>query len=691
MKVCIAEKPSVAKEIAEILGAKTRKDGYFEGGGYRVTWTYGHFCQLKEPQDYNESLKKWNIRTLPIFPQEFGIKLINNEGAVKQFGIIKKLLENAKEVINCGDAGQEGELIQRWVLEMAGYNKPFKRLWISSLTEEAIKEGFENLKESKLFDKLFEAGKSRAVGDWLLGINATRLYTLKFAPQGQVFSIGRVQTPTLAMIVERHLEIQNFKPEHYWLLKTVYKNAVFNYTKGKFTDEEKAVKIFDSIKDHEIKITSVITKKGKEKPPKLFDLTSLQVEINKRYGIGAEKSLNIIQGLYEKKIVTYPRVDTQYLSEDIYPKIPSILKGLTSYKDFTTDLLKSKIRKSPDVFNDKKVTDHHAIIPTGKEAKGLSEVEFKIFDLITRRFLSAFYPDCIVSNTTVKAEINKSGFTAKGKQILEQGWRVLYSKEPVEDTKEKEEDQVLPSFAEGETGDHAPKLEKKMTTPPKPFTEGTLLRAMETAGKNIDDDELRDLLKENGIGRPSTRAAIIETLFKRNYINKEKKNIIPTDIGIRLIGLIKNPILKSAELTGQWEKKLRQIEKGEYLGEVFIKEMKEMVNDLTNEITSANKTQNNPIIPHPEKKIISLGKCPKCKTGLVITGNKAYGCNRWKEGCNFRVNFEISDFKIPREQVVKLITSGKTDILEGFFSKDRGKNFNASLKLNPEFEVEFVF
>jgi len=584
MIVCVAEKPSVAKDIAAVLGAKQRKDGYYEGNGYQVTWTFGHLCTLKEPRDYVEEWRYWNLRYLPMVPSKFGIKLIDDQGVQKQFHVIKRLVENCSYVVNCGDAGQEGEVIQRWVLHLAKCKVPIKRLWISSLTEEAIKEGFEKLKDSADYNRLYAAGNARAVGDWLLGINATRLFTKKFAKEKQVLSIGRVQTPTLAMIVNRQLEIDHFKPEDYWELRTIYRDTEFNSVLGKIKKEEKAQYALSKIKEAPFEITSFEQKEGKERPPKLFDLTALQVEANKKFGFSADQTLKLIQSLYEKKLVTYPRVDTTYLPDDVYPKVPEILGKLTYYKELTAPLLGTKLKKSKQVFDNKKVTDHHAIIPTGVHPSGITPDEQKIYDAVTKRFISVFYPDCTVSNTTVLGEVLRLEFKATGKQILKPGWRVVYQSDSDKQKKDSTEEHIMPVFTKGERGPHEPRVDKKQTSPPKPFTEATLLRAMETAGKQVDDEEMREFLKDNGIGRPSTRANIIETLFKRRYIERKKKNIIATETGVALIQLIENETLKSAELTGDWEKKLRLIEKGEYQPEQFKKELIEMVVNLTNEV-----------------------------------------------------------------------------------------------------------
>lgn len=673
MKVCIAEKPSVAREIASILGATVRKDGYFEGNGYQVTWTFGHFCTLKEPHEYTPDWKKWSLFVLPMIPPRFGIKIIDNEGVKKQFSVIESLIAKADEVINCGDAGQEGELIQRWVLQKALCKVPVKRLWISSLTEDSIREGFSKLKEESAFDKLYEAGLSRAIGDWLLGMNATRLYTVKYGQNKSVLSIGRVQTPTLALIVNRQLEIENFKPEPYWELKTVYRDTTFSATKGRFTTKEEGEKFLEEIKRADFEVTDVSVKKGEEAPPRLFDLTALQVECNKKYAFSAEDTLKTIQSLYEKKLVTYPRVDTTFLSDDIYPKVPAILKGITGYDELVSPLLSAKIPKSKKVFDNSKVTDHHAIIPTGVRANNISADEFKVYDLITRRFIAAFYPNCKIATTTVLGEVNKVEFKVTGKQILEPGWRAVFDKQT--DTQEDKEetdkdDRILPAFEKGESGPHLPALNEKWTQPPKYYTEATLLRAMETAGKLVDDDELRDALKENGIGRPSTRAAIIETLFKRNYIRKERKNLYATQTGVELIGTIKEELLKSAELTGIWEKKLRQIEKNEYDPRQFIDELKQMLTEIVNNVKNdwgttitieeAVKEEEKPKKKStskkkapPKEKVkkketveqntppLSEGSlCPLCKKGTLLKGKTAYGCSEWKSGCIFRLPFD---------------------------------------------------
>ena len=688
MKVCIAEKPSVAKEIASVLGASSRKDGYFEGNGYQVTWTFGHLCTLKEPHEYNENWKWWNLNTLPMLPARFGIKVLANKGVEKQFKTIAFLVSGASEVINCGDAGQEGELIQRWVLSLAKNTKPLKRLWISSLTEDAIKEGFKNLKEGSAFDKLYAAGNSRAVGDWLLGMNATRLYTLKYGQGKQVLSIGRVQTPTLALIVNRQLEIEDFKPQTFWELKTKYREVIFNSNKGRFLDKEKAEKALQEIVGAPFIIIAVETKKGKEAPPKLFDLTSLQVECNKKFGYSADETLKTTQSLYEKKFVTYPRVDTTYLSNDLYPKIPGILKNLNAYEQLVSPLLGKQIKKSSKVFNDNKVTDHHAIIPTDVSARGLGGYEAQVYDMIARRFIAAFYPDCEVSNTTVNGKVNETEFKATGRQILSEGWRVVYQKETTNLNEEGQEDtQLLPAFTKGESGPHEPLLPEKQTQPPKPFTEALLLRAMEMAGKNVDDEELREAMKDNGIGRPSTRAAIIETLFKRNYIKKEKKVLVATPTGIALIKTINNDLLKSAELTGQWEFKLRQIEKGAYEALQFLEEMKLMVANLVGEVkkevntaipleVKKNETQN---LSSPANNLENLS-CPKCNKFAIAKGKTAYGCKNYKE-CGFKILFNAAPYNLDEKQVIMLLKDKKINHSVG--------NKRGIIYLNKSFDPVF--
>ena len=589
MIVCIAEKPSVAKEIADILGARNRREGFFEGNGYQGTWTFGHLCTLKEPNDYTPMWQRWSHSSLPMIPPRFGIKQINDKGIEKQFGIIERLMKDAEMIVNCGDAGQEGELIQRWVMQKAQAKCPVKRLWVSSLTEEAIREGFATLKDQSEYQSLYEAGLSRAIGDWLLGMNATRLYTLKYAKNRQVLSIGRVQTPTLALIVKRHLEIENFVPQPYWELKTTYRDTTFSITEGRFDSEEKGREALEKITGEPFTITNVTAKNGTELPPRLYDLTSLQVDCNRKFGLSAEQTLQTIQSLYEKKVTTYPRVDTTFLSDDIYPKCTNILKGLLDYQTLTIPLAGKPLNKSKKVFDNKKVTDHHAIIPTGVYPQGLTDLEKKVYDLVARHFIAVFYPDCKFRSTTVLGESAGVEFKTTGKEITEPGWRTVFAGENNDD-KDGEKENFLPSFTVGESGPHTPGLAEKWTQPPKPYTEATLLRAMETAGKLVDDEELRDAMKENGIGRPSTRAAIIETLYKRNYIKREKKNIVATPTGIELVGLIKNELLKSAELTGRWEKKLRDIEKRQYEAKTFIEELKSMLHEVVNDVLRDNST-----------------------------------------------------------------------------------------------------
>lgn len=600
MKVCIAEKPSVAQSIANILGANSRHQGYYEGNGYQVTWTFGHLCTLKAPDEYASEWRRWDMKYLPMVPPRFGISLIDDEGIKKQFKVIETLYSKAECIINCGDAGQEGELIQRWVMQKANVSCPVYRLWISSLTDDAIKEGFKNLVPQDKYQNLYMAGLSRSIGDWLLGMNATRLYTIRYghSDQKQVISIGRVQTPTLALIVKRHWEIEDFKPQQYWELKTLYRNVTFNATKGRFDKKEDAQILLDEISNKDFVVKDIQQKQGKEAAPRLYDLTSLQVDCNRKFGFSAEDTLKLIQSLYEKKVTTYPRVDTTFLSDDIYPKCPNILNRLRGYEMFTTQLLSSgkKLPKTKKVFDNSKVTDHHAIIPTGVPANNLTEWERKVYDLVARRFIAVFYPDCIFSTTTVLGVSGSVEFKTTGRTILESGWRALYANEPSKDVVEKAEkakegeeevnEGILPDFVAGESGPHNPSLLEKWTQPPKPYTEATLLRAMETAGKLCDDEDLRDAMKENGLGRPSTRAAIIETLFKRRYIKKEKKNLIATQTGIEVIKTIKQELLKSAELTGQWEKKLRMIERGEYQPGVFYQELKSMVAQIATEVKS---------------------------------------------------------------------------------------------------------
>ena len=615
MKVCIAEKPSVARDIARILGATTLKNGYLEGNGYQVTWTFGHLCELKEPNDYNNKWKHWNLSSLPMIPSKFGIKLIEDDGIKKQFSIIEKLYKNAEEIINCGDAGQEGELIQRWVMQKAGVTCPVKRLWISSMTDEAIREGFQNLRNQDQYQSLYLAGLARAIGDWLLGMNATRLYTIKYGnnqygKKPQVLSIGRVQTPTLALIVQRQKEINNFKPQPFWVLATIYRNTIFTATKGKFTSKEEGEQAFSTIEGKPFEVTNITKKKGTEQPKQLYDLTSLQVDCNRKYGYSAEMTLNLIQSLYEKKITTYPRVDTQYLSEDIYKKCPQIMNGIfqtkfaniAPYKELVKALSGKDLPKTKRVFDNTKVTDHHAIIPTGVIPRGLSDAERNVFDLITRRFIAAFYPECKYSTTTIVGKVNSIEFKTSGKEILKQGWRVCYALNNKEDnnkkedenddnTKDKVEEKILPTFTKGEQGPHKPTLTEKQTMPPKHYTEASLLRAMETAGRLVNDDTLRAALKENGIGRPSSRAGIIETLFKRHYIKRKRKNLEATPIGIALIDTIKEKLLTSAELTGIWEKKLRDIEAKKYDAAMFINELKEQINTIVCDVLSDNSNR----------------------------------------------------------------------------------------------------
>ncbi|MBQ0094193.1 MAG: DNA topoisomerase 3 [Bacteroidetes bacterium] len=589
MIVCIAEKPSVAKEIADVIGATSRHDGYYEGNNYQVTWTFGHLCTLKEPHDYTDSWKSWSLGSLPMIPPRFGIKLIDDKGIERQFRIIESLMQKADGIVNCGDAGQEGELIQRWVMQKAGATCPVRRLWVSSLTEEAIREGFAHLQDQSAYKSLYEAGLCRAIGDWLLGMNATRLYTIKYrsGSSRQVLSIGRVQTPTLALVVNRQKEIDGFKPEQYWELKTTYRDTVFACTKGKLSNRQDGLAMIDSIKDLPFEITDVTRKEGKEAAPRLFDLTSLQVECNRKYSMSADDTLKTIQSLYEKKITTYPRVDTTFLSDDIYPKCPGILKGLKDYAQFTAPLENIRLPKTKKVFDNSKVTDHHAIIPTGVTPGNLSQFERQVFDLVARRFIAVFYPDCLYATTTVMGKVEKIEFKATGREILKPGWRVLFEKEK-SDEKPDDDERVLPTFNIGESGPHLPELQEKWTQPPKPYTEATLLRAMETAGKLVENEELRDALKENGIGRPSTRAAIIETLYKRQYMRKEKKNLYPTPMGTSLIDLIHEELLKSAELTGIWEKRLREIERGKYQPAQFIDELKQMVTTLVHDVLADN-------------------------------------------------------------------------------------------------------
>lgn len=687
MIVCIAEKPSVARDIAKVLGANIAHEGYMEGNGYQVTWTFGHLCTLKEPHDYTDQWKAWALSRLPMIPPRFGIKLIADKGVEKQFKVIELLFQKADSIVNCGDAGQEGELIQRWVMQKAAVHCPVQRLWISSLTEESIREGFKTLKDQSEYQSLYEAGLSRAIGDWLLGMNATRLYTLKYGQNRQVLSIGRVQTPTLALIVNRYHEIVNFKPEAYWVLSTIYRDTVFTATKGKYGSVEDGQKDLQSVEGKEFTVTDISTKKGTEAPPRLYDLTSLQVECNKHYGFSADQTLQTIQSLYEKKYTTYPRVDTTYLSDDIYPKCPDILAKLTNYAEYTAPLAGKKLPKSKKVFDNSKVTDHHAIIPTGVVPQGLSFAEEKVYDEVCRHFIAVFYPDCQFATTTVLGKVEDVEFKASGKQILVPGWREVIKSVKQQDeenpstssgTKEGQEDEekTLPVFEKGEHGPHKPQLAEKWTTPPKPYTEATLLRAMETAGKLVDDESLREVMKENGIGRPSTRAAIIETLFKRNYIKKVRKSLEPTPTGIELIGLIHEDLLKSAELTGIWEKKLREIEQHKYEARQFLDELKQMVTEIvttvmldnSNRRVAATVAEEKPkkagakkstspktkkakegIDPShrtsprrddmPSGDAIIGQPCPLCGKGHIIKGKTAYGCSEWRNGCTYRKPF----------------------------------------------------
>lgn len=701
MIVCIAEKPSVAKDIARILGATTSHNGYMEGNGFQVTWTFGHLCTLKEPNDYTENWKHWSLSALPMIPPRFGIKLIDDDGIKRQFSVIERLMQAADCIVNCGDAGQEGELIQRWVMQKAQAKCPVKRLWISSMTDEAIREGFNSLKDQSEYQLLYVAGLSRAIGDWLLGMNATRLYTLKYGQNRQVLSIGRVQTPTLALIVNRQKEIDSFEPEPYWVLSTIYRDTLFTATKGKFTTKEEGEQAFATIADKPFEVTSVSKKNGNEAPPRLFDLTSLQVECNRKFSYSAETTLNLIQSLYERKLTTYPRVDTQFLSDDIYPKCAGILTGMRGYEQYIQPLAGKKLPKSKRVFDTSKVTDHHAIIPTGVPASALSDMERNVYDLIARRFIAVFYPDCKFSTTTVLGKVEDVEFKVSGKEILEPGWRTIYAQQQTstpqpnntqplnsqpssDDDDKRDEERTLPTFVKGESGPHTPTLTEKWTTPPKYYTEATLLRAMETAGKFVDDETLRAALKENGIGRPSSRAGIIETLFKRHYIRRERKNLIATATGIELIDIIHEELLKSCELTGIWEKKLRDIEHKKYEAVDFINELKQQVTEIVYDVlrdnsnrrvtittdedlkkakkkrtaapkkaaaksaatSSTASTKNAAASPQPatsepsaDDSIIGT-TCPVCGKGTIIKGKTAYGCSNWKNGCTYRVAFK---------------------------------------------------
>lgn len=671
MILCVTEKPSVASDIAKILGATVRRDGYFEGAGYCVTWTYGHLCELKEPADYTDMWKRWSLGSLPMLPPRFGIRLIDNQRYRQQFGVIETLIKQADELINCGDAGQEGELIQRWVMQKAETKCPVKRLWISSLTDDAIREGFASLRPGADFDNLYYAGLSRAIGDWILGMNATRLYSLKYGEPGKPLSIGRVQTPTLSLIVQRHHEIANFKPEDFWELQTLYRGVTFNAASGRFKEEAKALAVIEEIKALPFVIKSVEEKKGREAPPRLFDLTSLQVECNKRWGWTADESLALIQTLYEKKVTTYPRVDTTYLSEDIYPKVPDILRRMTPYAALTAPILAQKLSKSKKVFDNSKVTDHHAIIPTGQSPQTLVGNERLMYHLIAQRFIAAFYPDCEFLQTNVVGAAGETEFKASGKVISTQGWRAVFASQ--NDKKEQEgassDDKILPPFTVGESGPHEPSLAKKTTQPPKYYTEGTLLRAMESAGKTVDDEELREAMKENGIGRPSTRAAIIETLFRRGYIYRQRKNIMASQAGIDLIATIKEELLKSAKLTGIWENKLRRIERGDYSAAEFIDELKQQISEIvlavlsdnsqrkivveTDAPTTKGKNAGSPTEAAPADKPKAPAKkrapavksleqitCPLCGKGTLLKGRAAYGCSEFRSGCALRLPFE---------------------------------------------------
>jgi DNA topoisomerase-3 len=692
VKVCIAEKPSVAREIASVLGANTRRDGYYEGNGYAVTYTFGHLCTLMEPNDYKPHWKSWDLNNLPLLPKKFKTKVTSDPGIQKQFNIVKQLFDKAELVINCGDAGQEGELIQRWVLDQANYKGEVQRLWISSLTTEAIKEGFNNLKPSKNYDNLYYAGFSRAIGDWLLGINATRLYTVKHGGFKQVLSVGRVQTPTLAMIVHRFKEIENFKPQPYWELQTMYRDTLFSYEDGRFLKIEAGETLAYKVKEAEFEIVSITKKKGTEYAPKLFDLTGLQVYCNTKFGFSADETLKIIQKLYEQKVVTYPRVDTTFLPNDVYPKISGILKGLTNYSVLTQTLLDKKIKKSSKIFNDKKVTDHHAIIPTGIQIN-LQYNQQQVYDIIVKRFIAVFYNDCSVSNTTVIGKAANVKFKTTGKEILKKGWRIVFDKSTeLSVTK----DTLLPLFTKGEKGPHEPSFLEKQTKPPNQFTEATLLRAMETAGKQVDDDELRELMKDNGIGRPSTRASIIETLFKRKYIKRNKKQVLPTTTGIQLINTIQNELLKSAELTGSWEKQLKDIEKGEFSASAFINNMKKMVDQLVYEVRSETKRANISSATATQKTVakkatkqqhtITSETCPKCKQGTLIKGKSAFGCSAYKTGCDFVLPFSFGGKKISEKQYIRLLHKGSTVNLKGF--KDGAVTVEGLVRFDTDFKLK---
>ncbi|MFD1061812.1 DNA topoisomerase 3 [Winogradskyella litorisediminis] len=691
MKVCIAEKPSVAREIAAVLGASTKRDGYFEGNGYAVTYTFGHLCTLKEPADYKPYWKSWDLNNLPMLPEKFEIKVSNNDGIKKQFKIVKSLFDKAEVVINCGDAGQEGELIQRWVLNEANYKGKVQRLWISSLTTEAIKEGFQNLKPSEDYDNLYYAGFSRSIGDWLLGINATRLYTVKHGGYKQVLSVGRVQTPTLAMLVNRFKEIENFKPQPYWELQTTYRDTVFNYEEGRFLKMEDGEILAKKVKECEFEIVSITKKKGTEYAPKLFDLTGLQVYCNTKFGMSADDTLKAAQRLYEQKAISYPRVDTTFLPDDVYPKVKSILSKLTDYSELTSPLLDKKIKKSAKVFNDRKVTDHHAIIPTGMQIS-MQHGDQKVYNAVVKRFISVFYDDCKVSNTVVIGKAADVNFKTTGKEILSPGWRVVFG------SGTSKTENLLPTFTKGEKGPHKPSFLEKQTKPPNQFTEASLLRAMETAGKQVDDEELRDIMKENGIGRPSTRANIIETLFRRKYIKRNKKQILPTVTGIQLIDTIQNELLKSAELTGTWEKQLKDIEKGEYSAAAFIASMKRMVDALvyevrTEKVTSRISAVNNKPAGKSKtqtklksSKTIVGTACPKCKNGQLVKGKSAYGCHLYGTSCDFTLPFKFENKKISENQLLRLLSKGSTVNLKGF--KINKQTIEGLLRFDENFKLK---
>jgi DNA topoisomerase-3 len=721
LKVCIAEKPSVAREIANILGAKTKRDGFYEGNGYAVTYTFGHLCTLLEPKDYKPHWKSWDLNNLPMLPERFDTKVTGDSGIKKQFNIVKSLFEKADVVINCGDAGTEGELIQRWVINQCNYKGKVQRLWISSLTEEAIKDGFNNLESSEKYDNLYYAGYSRAIGDWLLGLNATRLYTVKFGGYKQVLSVGRVQTPTLAMLVNRYFEIQNFKPQPYWELQTTYRNTLFNYEDGRFLKKEDGQVLADKVAQSEFEIVSVTKKKGKEYAPKLFDLTGLQVYCNNKFGFSADETLKMVQKLYEMKVVTYPRVDTTFLPNDLYPKVHGILSKLTNYSELTQPLLGKKIKKTKRVFDDKKVTDHHAIIPTGIQGN-LQYNQQQVYDIITKRFIAVFYPDSDVSNTSVIGKADEVPFKTTGKEIINKGWRVVFEDKNVianemkqsENNKEitssktpRNDKNVLPTFVKGEKGKHEPSFLEKETKPPRNYTEASLLRAMETAGKQVDDDEMRELMKENGIGRPSTRASIIETLFRRKYIERKKKLVLPTQTGIDLINIIDNELLKSAELTGRWEKRLKEIERGEFNAGTFINNMKQMVDELVYEVRSnsskkrisaviANEMKqsanNKEILRQAQndkkaKKQVAGKTCPKCKTGKLLKGSTAFGCSEYKNNCKFKIDFKFLEKKISENQIIRLIDKGCTTNLKGF--KIDGKSTEGLIRFDDDFGLKF--